>query len=405
MPGLTPPQPTPSAPAMSDLRIGVVGFGARSPLAEHAHRPGEGSRITVVADPSERGKEMAREQLGEDIALVEDVDQLLAGNDVDAVMILTPDYAHAGVALKTLEAGVATFCEKPMAIGIEDTDAMLAMARDKRARLYIGHNMRHMPVVRQLKEIIDSGRIGRVRAIWCRHFVGAGGDFYFKDWHAERDKAMSLLLQKGAHDIDVIHWLAGGYTRRVSGIGDLAVYGDITDRRDNSDRRMGDWYDEDTWPPTAQKELNPVIDVEDISMLSMTLDNGVLASYQQCHFTPDYWRNYTVIGDAGRIENMGNDGGDQIHIWESRRSGPGRPDAVEVIERAEGWHGGADPRLVAEFLRFARDGGSTEVSAIAAREAVATGVRGAESIRSGGVPFEVPAVPEDVRAYFDGGQA
>src|SRR5699024_9360725 len=148
-----------------------------------------------------------------------------------------------------------------------------------------------MPVVRQMKEIVDSGRIGRVRAIWCRHFVGAGGDFYFKDWHAERAKSMSLLLQKGAHDIDVIHWLAGGYTRRVSGIGDLAVYGDITDRRDNSDRRMGDWFDPEIWPPTAQKELNPVIDAEDISMIQLRLDNGVLASYQQCHFTPHYFRN------------------------------------------------------------------------------------------------------------------
>ena len=106
----------------------------------------------------------------------------------------------------------------------------------------------------------------------------------------------SLLLQKGAHDLDVIHWLAGGYTRRVTGLGDLAVYGDITSRRDNSDRTLWDWYSADNWPPTAQTDPNPVIDVEDISMLQMRLDNGVLASYQQCHFTPDYWRNYTVIG-------------------------------------------------------------------------------------------------------------
>src|SRR5690625_5757459 len=70
-------------------------------------------------------------------------------------------------------------------------------------------------------------------------------------------------------------------------------------------------------------------------MLNMTLDNGVLASYEQCHFTPDYWRNYTVIGDAGRIENMGDGGGHQIHIFESRRSGPGKPDAVEVISRGD----------------------------------------------------------------------
>lgn len=389
---------------MNDLRIGVIGFGSRHTVALHAHQPGEGSAITVVADPSERGTAKAREALGEDIPTVDSVEQLLADHEVDAVMILTPDFAHASVALTTLEAGIPTFCEKPMAISVEDTDAMLALAKEKRARLYIGHNMRHMPVVRQMKAIVDSGRIGRVRAIWCRHFVGAGGDFYFKDWHAERAKSMSLLLQKGAHDIDVIHWLAGGYTRRVSGIGDLAVYGDVTDRRDNSDRLMRDWYDADIWPPTAQKELNPVIDVEDISMLNMTLDNGVLASYQQCHFTPDYFRNYTVIGDAGRIENMGDGSGDQIHLWESRRSGPGRPDAVEVIARADGGHGGADPSLVAEFLRFARSGGTTEVSAVAAREAVATGVYGAESIRSGGVPLDVPPVPQELRDYFDDGQ-
>ncbi|WP_434176262.1 Gfo/Idh/MocA family protein [Brachybacterium conglomeratum] len=387
-----------------DLRIGVIGMGARSDLASHAHRPGEGSRVTVVADPAERGRALARERFGEDVATARSVEEMLEAHEVEAVMILAPDFAHAGIARQTLAAGIPTFCEKPMAISLEDADAMLELAREKRARLYIGHNMRHMPVVRQMKAIVDSGRIGRVRAIWCRHFVGAGGDFYFKDWHAERERAMSLLLQKGAHDIDVIHWLAGGSTRRVSGIGDLAVYGDITDRRDNSDRRMGEWYDADIWPPTAQKELNPVVDVEDISMLQMTLDNGVLASYQQCHFTPDYWRNYTVIGDAGRIENMGDGAGDQIHLWTSRRSGPGRPDDVEVIARAEGGHGGADPSLVAEFLRFARSGGRTEVSVIAAREAVATGVRGAESIRSGGVPLEVPPVADEIREYFDGGQ-
>ena len=388
----------------NDLRIGVIGFGARGGLAAHAHRPGQGSAVTVAADTSERGRAGARERFGEDIAVVDDVDELLAHHDVDAVMILTPDFAHAEVALKTLGAGIPTFSEKPMAIRVEDTDAMLALAMEKRTRLFVGHNMRHMPVIRQMKAIVDSGRIGRVRAIWCRHFVGTGGDFYFKDWHADRSKATSLLLQKGAHDIDVIHWLAGGYTRRVSGIGDLAVYGDVTDRRDNSDRRMWDWYDEDIWPPTEQKELNPVVDVEDISMLNMTLDNGVLASYEQCHFTPDYWRNYTVIGDAGRIENMGDGSGDQIHIWESRRSGPGRPDAVEVVARAAGGHGGADPSLVAEFLRFARDGGTTDVSIIAAREAVATGVYGAESIRNGGVPYDIPPVPQELRDYFDGGQ-
>ncbi len=389
----------------TDLRVGVVGFGARGGLASHAHKPGEGSAVTIVADPTERGKCRAREIFGEDVRTVDSVEELLECHDVDAVMILAPDDMHAPIARATLAAGIPTFTEKPMAISVEDADAMLSLAYEKRARLYVGHNMRHMPVIRQMKDMVDQGKIGRVRAIWCRHFVGTGGDFYFKDWHAERKRAFSLLLQKGAHDIDVIHWLAGGYTRRVSGIGGLEVYGDIPDRRNNSDRLMWDWFDADVFPPSEQTELNPVIDVEDISMVQMTLDNGVYASYQQCHFTPDYWRNYTVIGDEGRIENMGDSAGDQIYLWNSRRSGAGRPDEVEVIRRADGGHGGADPRLVKEFLEFARNGGHTDVSVVAAREAVATGVYGALSIRANGRMMEVPPVPAGLRTYFDSGQA
>lgn len=388
--------------AVNDLRIGVIGFGMRGGLARHAHKPGEGSYVSVIAEPTERGLNDAKKCIGtEHTAYVNSVDDVLERDDVDAVMIFTPDFAHAEIALKTLNAGLPTFCEKPMAISVDDCDAMLQMAYEKRARLYIGHNMRHMPVVRQMKQIIDSGAIGTVKAVWCRHFVGAGGDFYFKDWHADRAKAFSLLLQKGAHDIDVIHWLSGGYTRRVSGIGKLAVYGNIESRRDNSDRRMWDWYNDDVWPPSELKDLNPVVDVEDISMLHMSLDNGVLASYEQCHFTPDYWRNYTVIGDAGRIENMGDGGGDHIYLWNSRHSGAGRPNDVIVIDRADGGHAGADPSLVAEFVRFAREGGATDVSAIAAREAVATGYYGALSIRDSGAVKNIPEVRPEVRQYFD----
>lgn len=392
---------------MEDLRIGVIGYGMRARLSKHAHKPGEGSRVTVIAEVTERGRKDAREDYpDEDIKIVNNDDELLELRDeLDAVMIVTPDFNHSEIALKTLALGLPTFCEKPMGITVEQCDAMLEMAMEKRSRLYIGHNMRHMPVVRQMKRLIDEGAIGNVRAIWTRHFVGHGGDFYFKDWHAERSKVNSLLLQKGAHDIDVMHWLAGGYTRRVSGTGADMVYAQIQDRRDNTDRRMGDWFDVDLFPPTQQKELNPVIDVEDISMLHMTLDNGILASYEQCHFAPDYFRNYTVIGDAGRLENMGDVGGQQIHVWTSRHSGPGTPDHVEVISRGDGGHAGADPNLINEFLTFAREGGRTDVSAVAAREAVATGCTGAESIRQGGIPLEVPALPDAVREYFDGGQA
>nr|WP_285726187.1 Gfo/Idh/MocA family oxidoreductase [Psychromicrobium sp. YIM S02556] len=389
-----------------DLKIGIVGFGLRAGLWRHAHRPGEGSEVTIVCDTSERGRADAARALPE--ATITDDLSVLLTSGIDAVLVLTPDNQHAAVAVQTLRAGIATFCEKPLDVTLEAADSVLRAAYETGTRLYVGHNMRHMPVVRQMRELIAQGTIGEVKAVWCRHFVGNGGDYYFKDWHAQQKNVNTLLLQKGAHDVDVIHWLAGGYTERVSAIGSLSVYGEVESRRDNSDRRMGDWFSADNWPPTEQTDLAEVIDVEDISMMNMVLDNGVLASYEQCHFTPDYWRNYTVIGTRGRIENYGDGPGEWIKVWNTRTThGYATPDLeVEIKggEDDEGSHGGADPLLIAEFLRFARDGGLTDTSPIAARQAVAAGVLAAESLRSDGGARRVPALPAEMVAYFDGGQ-
>ena len=382
-----------------DLKVGVVGFGLRSGLFRHAHRPGEGSVVTMVCDTSERGRADAAAKLPE-ATVTADLDLLLNAG-LDAVLGLTPDHQHAAVATRTLEAGIPTFCEKPLDVTLEAVDALLETAFRTGTKLYVGHNMRHMPVIRQMREIIQSGTIGEVKAVWCRHFVGNGGDYYFKDWHAERANTTGLLLQKGAHDIDVIHWLADAYTQQVSAVGTLAVYGDVASRRDNSDRRMGDWFSLENWPPSEQQDLNPVIDVEDISMMNMVLGNGVLASYQQCHFTPDYWRNYTVIGTNGRLENVGDHAGDRIKVWTSRtQGGHVEADHEVVIADADGGHGGADPLLIGEFLRFASQGGPTETSPVAARAAVAAGVLATESLRGDGGARQVPPLDAEVLSYF-----
>jgi predicted dehydrogenase len=396
---------------INELRVGVVGVGQRAALAEYAQRPGY-ARVVSCADPTERGQADARRLFGQDVT-VHDDHRAMADDDLDAVFICTPDHIHTEPVLHFLKAGVAVFVEKPLAISVEDCDEMLAAAKEHGTRLYVGHNLRHLPVLRAMRALIDDGAIGSVRAVWCRHFVGHGGDYYFKDWHAERAKTTGLLLQKGAHDIDVIHWLAGGYSRQVTGLGALTVYGENPHRRSAADgpgtQRMPEWFDLEAWPPARLRDLNPTIDVEDLSMLTVRLDNGVFASYQQCHYTPDYWRNYTVIGDAGRLENFG-DGleGDAplVRVWNARRSGY-RVEADVTVEIGPGdaeRHGGADERLVAEFLRFAAEGGRTETSPVAAREAVAAGVAATVSMRDGGRPVAVPAVDPELAAYFAGHQ-
>lgn len=382
---------------MSDIRIGVVGAGARCRLALASEDCG--GRVVVAADPSPVGAQRVRERLGEGVAHVNDV-RAVIDYGVDAAFITSPDHTHAEVSIELLRAGIPIYLEKPLAITQADADAILQTAYESGTRLYVGHNMRHMHVVRLMHEIIQRGDIGEVKAIWTRHFVGHGGDYYFKDWHATRAGGTGLLLQKGAHDIDVMHWLAGSVTRQVTAMGDLMVYGDVTDRRDNSRELMGQWFSLDNYPPAAQRGLNPVIDVEDISMMLMRMESGVLASYQQCHFTPDYWRNYTVIGTEGRIENFGDGEGGVVKLWNTRSDYRADADAEFPIKGDAVGHGDADALTVAEFMRFITDGGPTDTNPLAAREAVAAGIAATQSLREGSRPVDIAPVAQPVAAYF-----
>jgi len=383
-----------------ELRIGVIGAGGRGALARHAHRPDDGVRLAAGADVDEKALDAFREDYGPGVLVTKDYRELLARDDIGAVFVTSPDYLHEEHAVAALEAGKDVYVEKPLAITIEGCDRMLRAALERKRKLYTGHNMRHMDIVRKMKDLIADGAIGRVKVAWCRHFVAYGGDAYFKDWHAERSKATSLLLQKGAHDIDVIHWLCGGYATRVNAMGGLTLYDRIADRHPPEERGDASWH-LDNWPPLSQKGLNPIIDVEDVSMMQMRLDNGVLASYQQCHYTPDGWRNYTFIGTEGRIENFGvQPGGSVVRLWNRRVGYNPYGDEQFFIPAVSGGHGGADPRIVQEFVRHVRFGDKTTTSAIAARNSVAAGCMAAESLRHGGAPRDIPPAAEEVVAYF-----
>ena len=381
-----------------DLKVGVIGSGGRGAIAAQAHQPGAGSRIVACCEAVPETLARNRESYGEGIFVTSDYRELLA-QPLDAIFLCTPDFLHETMAIAALQSGKAVYLEKPMAITTAGCDRILLAAREAGARLFVGHNMRYMAFILKMKALIDAGAIGEVKTIWCRHFVGNGGDYYFKDWHAERKNTTSMLLQKGAHDIDVIHWLAGGYSQLVHALGDLSVYNRALQNPDLSAPEKTELGV--AWPPLSQRGLNEKMDIEDLYLMQMRLDNGVLACYQECHYAPDYWRNYTVIGTHGRLENFGDGGeGTSIHLWSKRKPEWCPPDEIIPVPIGEGGHGGSDPSIVQEFVRFAREGGPTKTSPVAARYSVAAGCAATESLRNGGAPIEVPRVDDATTEYF-----
>ncbi|MBS1369379.1 MAG: Gfo/Idh/MocA family oxidoreductase [Lentisphaeria bacterium] len=385
---------------MKSSKIGIIGTGGRGRHAYRAHRPDKGWEIATGADVSPEARKEFTEAFP-DASAVADYREVLANPEISVVFIMAPDFLHEEMAVAALEAGKAVYLEKPMAITLEGCDRILETAMRTGSKLFVGHNMRYFPVVLKMKEVIDSGLIGEVQAGWCRHFINYGGDAYFRDWHSEQKNTCGLLLQKGAHDIDVMHWLMGSHTRRVVGMGMLSVY-DRCARRPADVPGCAKWSDAQ-YPPLEQGGFSPVIDVEDHNMILMQLESGAQAVYMQCHYTPDAERNYTFIGTKGRVENIGDNGDCQVHVW-TRRGPRSTPDIIYNLKPESGSHGGSDPMIIDNFLAFVRDGAPTNASPVAARDSVATGVCGHRSIRGGNMPQEIPPLAPELIRYFENGQ-
>jgi predicted dehydrogenase len=385
--------------SFTQLRIGMIGVSGRGGLWRHWHDPEGRSVVVGGADVNPDYLESFRSANGTKPFTTTDYRELLARSDVDAVAVTSPDYCHEEHAVAALEAGKHVFCEKPLAITIEGCDRILEAWRRSGVRLMVGFNMRYMNIFRVMKEAVDSGVIGEVKAVWCRHFVGHGGNFYYHDWHANRRHTTSLLLQKGSHDIDMIHWISGRYTVRTSAFGSLDYYGgdkpnDLTcptcPERDTCIEAM---------PSTSRRiqcAFRQEVDVEDNQVMIMELEGGIKAAYLQCHFTPDYHRNYTFIGTEGRVENSEPD----MKVWvKTRRSNSWRElsDRTYDVKPALGGHGGADPVICKDFVDVVLDGKDPVAPPLAGRMSVAVGICAARSLRNGGMPVDVPPAPVGYR--------
>lgn len=372
---------------MEPIRIGVIGLGWRSGVVRYWHQPEGRSVVVAGADIDPVRLDKFRERINPDAYTTLDYREMLARPDIDAVVITSPDHCHEEHAVAALRAGKHVYCEKPLHITVEGCDRILEAWRESGKHFMIGFNMRYMNMYRTMKEIIDAGEIGEVKAVWVRHFVGLGSDYYYHSWHANSRNTTSLLLQKASHDFDIIHWLTGQYTRKVAAFGALDYFGgdnpnDLTcptcdERATCPEFRSG---------PLVKCAFRREVDVEDNSTVLMELDRGVKATYMQCHFTPDYQRNYTIIGTEGRIENSETE--NRVYL-KSRRSGTWRDlsDRIYEIKASEGTHNGADPKICNDFLDVILHGKEPIAPPIAGRMSVAVGCAAAESMRSGGRPI------------------
>jgi len=143
--------------------------------------------------------------------LYTDIDQALSRGDFDAVIIVTPTFLHRDITVKCAKEKKHIFCEKPMAIEVEQAREMIDAARDNRVKLQIGFMRRFDPAFIQAKRVIEEGTLGEVMIIKS---VGRGPGLP-PPWSYDVAKSNGLLGEVNSHDFDSTRWLAGSEYFRV----------------------------------------------------------------------------------------------------------------------------------------------------------------------------------------------
>ncbi len=194
------------------LRFGILGLGRGSSgmivaLARHA-----AAEITGAAELRPEPRERFARDF--EVPTYARAEELCAAPDVDVVYVATPHQFHAAHVTMAAEAGKHVVVEKPMALTLDECDAMIAAAERNHVQLVIGHTAGHNPAVKRMRKIVASGELGKLGLI----NVGAYTEFLYRARRPEElDTALGggIIFNQVPHQVDSVRLVGGGMVRSV----------------------------------------------------------------------------------------------------------------------------------------------------------------------------------------------
>lgn len=386
---------------MKKFKIGIIGAGMRTMFLMNEILKRDELEVVAVSDVSQHSLDQICSRYDKEWDKYLDYKDLLAREDIEGVIIVSPDYVHEEQAIAAFEAGKHVFLEKPIAITLEGGKKVIE-ARDKSGKtLLIGFVLRYNKAYKKMKELIGSGIIGEVKTGWVLHSVGAGSDWYFHDWHGTMANTGGLLLQKGSHDFDIINWVVDSKIKRIAAFGSQDFFGgdkpnelvcQNCEERNRCSEAIVDRSISWKRPDGNQAEVlynqwrnqcvyRKEVDILDNHQVMLEYENGVKVSYLECHYTPDDNREYIFIGTKGKLKL--DDANDLITV-QLRNGMYDKKEKMtyENLQSSEG-HGGGDKFILDDFVYALRTGEQPNAGGEAGYEAIQAGLVAHQAIRDG----------------------
>ena len=196
---------------MTSLRIALVGAGRAglvhaTNLATHVSR----ATITAIVDQNQDAAERIATRLG-GASIFSSLTEALQRDEFDAVVITTPTFSHRELVVQSARAGKDVFCEKPMALTVEECRSMIEEADRAAVILQIGFMRRFQPEFVEAKRRVMNGDIGSPMLIKSL----TRGPGLPPVWAWDLQTSNGMLAEVNSHDFDCVRWLVGAEIERV----------------------------------------------------------------------------------------------------------------------------------------------------------------------------------------------
>lgn len=202
---------------MQVLRYAIIGCGRISP--NHLMAAKENNlNIVALCDliPDSMVDKITKCGLPNDIKQYTDYKQMLEEENLDLVAIATESGKHAAIALDCIEKGVNVIIEKPLALSLEDADAIISNAEKKGIKVCACHQNRFNKSIQKIREALEQGRFGRLFH-GAAHVRWNRGRAYYEQapWRGTWEQDGGALMNQCIHNIDLLRWMMGDEVTEV----------------------------------------------------------------------------------------------------------------------------------------------------------------------------------------------
>lgn len=291
-------------------RVGVIGAGRRGALYFNAIPDDVDVRIVAIADPSVSSSQAFAKRFadGQDVSYYEDGLEMLANEDLDAVIVASPNAEHVPYAVESMSQSLTLMLEKPVATTVDDLAALWRAYQDSDSgHTLVGFVLRYTPFYSAVRDIVRSGRLGEILSIEASENINTRLSLtQHRGWRHDTAKSGGWMVEKCCHDFDVLGYLIDSRPSRIYSMASAKHFRPRPDEeqlgRFQPDPETDHVEPDNPGSDVAQHSPYSPSNLPDRQVATLEFENGTLATFTAVMAQPKTTRRLRIFGTEGLLE-------------------------------------------------------------------------------------------------------